>query len=330
MAQDTVTALVQKSLEYAAGGAVTYAFQGGEPLVAGETFFRSFSDTVCRYNTLASPVGYCLQTNGTLLTDSLCAYLKEKNYLVGVSLDGPRGLHDANRCFADGEGSFSAVRDGIGLLKKHGVSFNILTVVTEETVKNINKLILFFENSGLDNLQFITCLEPFGTEPFSSGFAMCTESYYTFHRTIFDWYLRRNRGGRPLSIRHLDNMMRTLQGHRPEMCGTLGFCSGQLVVEGNGNCYPCDFYCDDAHLIGNICTNSLDEMRANPVMTRFVEESLCVDEKCKSCSVANLCRGGCRRERDIHNDGKLSLNIYCEGRKRFFTYVLSQLNIPCK
>lgn len=328
MKDETVTALVQKTLAYAEGGTVTYAFQGGEPLVAGEAFFRNFSDTVGRYNTLASPVRYCLQTNGTLLTDSLCTYLKDHNYLVGVSLDGPRGLHDANRCFESGEGSFASVRNGIGLLKKHGVTFNILTVVTEETVKNVNKLILFFENSGMDYLQFITCLEPLETEPFSSGYAMRPESYDTFNRAIFDWYLRRNRSGKPLSIRHLDNLMRTLQCHRPEMCGTLGFCSGQLVVEGNGNCYPCDFYCDDTHLLGNICENSLEEIRTNPVMTRFVEASLCVDEKCRSCAVAHLCRGGCRRERDIRNDGYLGLNIYCEGRKRFFTYVLSQLNIP--
>lgn len=327
MKEETVTALVRKTLAYADGGAVTYAFQGGEPLVAGEAFFRTFSETVNSCNAQHSPVSYCLQTNGTLLTESLCSYLRKYNYLVGVSLDGPRGLHDANRIFADGQGSFDRVRQGIALLKKHNVSFNILTVTTQLTVEYINKLRVFFENSGLNDLQFITCLEPLGTESFSSGFAMSAEDYFAVNKALFDWYLERNRAGKRLSIRHLDNMMNTLDGHRPEMCGTLGFCTGQLVVEGNGNCYPCDFYCDDAHLLGNIQTDSLEELSKSPVMQQFTEESLRVEEKCRSCSVANLCRGGCRRERDIRNDGILGLNIYCEGRRKYFEYVLSKLNI---
>lgn len=325
MQEETVAALIEKTLSYAEGGAVTYAFQGGEPLVAGETFFRRFTDGVAAANRWRSPINYSLQTNGTLLTDSLCAYFKENHYLIGVSLDGPRNIHDENRCFHDGSGSFEAVREGISLLKKHGVAFNILTVVTAKTGENVKKLIQFFENSGFNDLQFITCLEPFGTEPLNSGDIMDEESYFQFHKTIFDWYLRRNRAGKPLSVRHLDNLMNVLHGYRPEMCSMMGYCTGQLVVEGNGNCYPCDFYCDDSHLMGNIQTSSLEELSQTAAMKQFVEESLPVDEACRRCDVVGLCRGGCRRERDIYNDGVLRLNIHCRGRRRFLRYVLSQL-----
>lgn len=327
MRKETVVALIKKTLAYADGGTITYAFQGGEPLVAGEAFFRIFSETVNAHNTQHSPVHYSLQTNGTLLTDSLCEYLKEYNYLVGVSMDGPRALHDANRIFGDGKGSFDRVRQGIALLRKYDVSFNILAVATHLTAEYINKMRVFFENYGLDDLQFITCLEPFGAEPFSTGFAMSNDDYFEINKMLFDWYLQRNRNGKRLSIRHLDNIINTINGYPPEMCGALGYCTGQLVVEGNGNCYPCDFYCDDAHLLGNIQRDSLEEMSAAPAMRQFIEASYQVEEACKNCSVVSLCRGGCRRERDTGNTGALELNIYCDGRKKFFEYVLTELNI---
>lgn len=328
MQEDTMTALISKTLAYANGGAVTYAFQGGEPLVAGEGFFRTFSEKVAAFNRLRSPVGYSLQTNATLLTDSLCEYFREHNYLVGVSLDGQRSLHDANRVYADGTGSFDRVKQGIALLRKHGVSFNILTVLTHNSAENISRLRMFFENYAVDDLQFITCLEPFGAEPFSTGFAMDNADYFAVNKALFDWYLERNRAGKRLSVRHLDNLMNILNGYQPEMCGAMGYCTGQLVVEGNGNCYPCDFYCDDAHLLGNIKAASLEEMSVSPVMRRFVEASYRVEEACRSCPVVRLCRGGCRRERDFRNDGVLERNLYCDGRRRFYEYVCAALGIP--
>ena len=162
MKEDVMVALITKTLAYADGGTITYAFQGGEPLVAGESFFRNFSEMVNTYNVQHSPVYYSLQTNGTLLTDSLCEYLKEHNFLVGISLDGPRTLHDANRVFSNEKGSFDRVKQGIALLRKYDVSFNILAVLTHLTAEYMGKLKVFFENYGLDDLQFITCLEPFG------------------------------------------------------------------------------------------------------------------------------------------------------------------------
>ena len=109
------------------------------------------------------------------------------------------------------------------------------------------------------------------------------------------------------------------------MCGSLGCCTGQLVVEGNGNCYSCDFYCDDNHLLGNIHTDSLEEIRTSPVMRQFIESSYPVDKKCMGCSVAALCRGGCRRERDIHNNGVPERNLYFEGRQKFYRSVINRL-----
>ena len=323
MNENTMKSLVRKTLEYADGGNVTYAFQGGEPLLAGELFFHTFAETVDEFNVKGSPIRYALQTNGTLLTDCLCVFLKQKNFLVGVSLDGPRKLNDVNRISADGSASFDAIMNGIALLKKHGIPFNILTVLTHTSVDYLSRLKTFFENCNFSHLQFISCLEPFGTEPFSTELAMSPDEYYMVYKSLFDWYLEQNRNGRLLSIRHFDNMLNTLQGRSPELCGTLGYCPGQLVIEGNGNCYPCDFYCDDKHLLGNIQECSLDEMHSDPVMKQFIDESLTIDTACKKCPVLSLCRGGCRRERDWSCSGHLGLNIYCSGRKKFFEYVIS-------
>ncbi len=317
---DTAEAIISKAIAFADGGAISFAFQGGEPTVASLKFFVEFVELVKKHNVNRSQISYALQTNGTLLTSEHCEFFYENNFLIGVSLDGKAEMHNANRVDTKQKGTFNKVMQAIAMLKKHKVKFNILTVVTSLTPRNAQSLYNFFKAQNLHYLQFITCLEPIGATPFSSGFAPDNEGYFKFYKTIFDLYLQDKQNGEAVSIRYFDNLLEMLNGRQPELCGMIGICQGQLIIEGNGNCYPCDFYCEDKYLLGNINENLLEKMAVVGNMKKFQQSSVKVDEKCKSCSVYSLCRGGCRRERDYMSSGELELNMYCEGRKKLFEY----------
>lgn len=323
MKQDVAEKLIKKTLDYAEGGPVTYCFQGGEPLLAGIGFFQEFVTKVEAYNAKNSPITYSLQTNGTLLTDEFCRLFHEYSFLLGVSLDGTREVHNQYRSFAEKKGTFKTVCKGIELLKKYQIEFNVLSVVTAYSAKHIKENWKFFRQQGFYYLQFINCLEPIGCQPFSTEYAMDNEQYFKFHKELFELYMEENRSGKPVSVRHLDNLMARLYGRPVEQCDMLGRCFGQLVVEADGRIYPCDFYCEDKYCLGNITECDLAELENSSVMHRFVEASLKVEESCRECPVRNICRGGCRRERDYMSDGQLRANMYCEGRKKFYEYVLS-------
>ncbi|MEG2001769.1 MAG: anaerobic sulfatase maturase [Clostridia bacterium] len=325
MSEGTVNAIIEKSLEYVDGGGVNYSFQGGEPTVAGLDFFKKFVEIVNAKNLNKTAVTYALQTNGTLLDDAFCEFFKTNNFLIGISIDGKSETHNANRLYKDGKGTFNKVMQAVDCLKKHKVEFNVLTVVNSKSKKKAKETYNFFVSHGINYLQFITCLEPIGSLPFSSGFAIDNDGYFEYYKTLLDLYVADKRNGKDVSIRYFDNLLGMLNGENPELCGMNGHCNCQLVIEGNGNCYPCDFYCEDKYLLGNINADDLTEMATSENAKAFLTPSYQIDEKCKTCAVANLCRGGCRRERDYFSDGKLNLNIYCEGRKKFFEYLTTLL-----
>ncbi len=322
---ETTEQLVKKTLTLAEGGPVTYCFQGGEPLIAGIGYYRRFFALVEQYNQKKSHVAYALQTNGMLIDEAYCEIFKEHGFLLGVSLDGKSDVHNRYRLTVGGKGTFNQVVHNIDMLRRYGIPFNILSVVTRVSSRSIRANWNFFRKQGYPYLQFITCLEPMGSEPFSSGFAMDNEDYFRFQKEVFDLYLEDNRAGHPVSVRHLDNLMARLHGRPVEQCDMQGRCFGQLVVEADGSVYPCDFYCEDQYYMGNIRDLDLSQMEGNPAMERFVQASLKIDDACRSCEVVGLCRGGCRRERDYMSDGNLRLNMYCEGRKKFFAYVMEKM-----
>lgn len=324
MGMHTAEQLIQKTLSYADGGAVTYCFQGGEPLFAGIDYFRNFINYVEQNNHKNSPISYSVQTNGLLLDDAFCQLFQKNAFLVGVSLDGKCKTHDRYRTTLDGKSTFYQVLDGIHLLEKYHVPFNILSVVTRASAKEIVASWEFYKHMDYRYLQFIFCLEPIGCEPFTTEYACGCEEYFQVQRKLFDLYLADNLSGRQVSVRHLDNLMARLQGEKVEQCDMLGHCYGQLVVEADGSVYPCDFYCTDSYLLGNICENTLEEIERSAGMRRFIETSFAVEEECRTCPVWALCLGGCRRERDYLEDGHLRKNMYCDGRKDFFKYVLKR------
>ena len=313
MSPQTSDRLISSALKFAAGESVAFAFQGGEPLLAGIGYFRDFVDCVKRSNTLGSRIFFSIQTNGMLIDADWAEFFHDNGFLVGLSLDGDM---EANRFRVDAKGGnrFYKVLNAAELLKMYEVDFNILTVLTGYAAENIDRIYSFFKRKGFKYLQFIPCLRPFGDSS-ESELYMTNDQYAHFLIHLFNSYVKDYVRGEYTSVRQFDNWIQMYVGKQPEQCGVCGHCMHQFVVEGNGNVYPCDFYCLDEWLLGNINSDELEKMANSSRANEFIRESLTVDQKCKSCRYYMLCRGGgCKRSRADRD--------YCEAYKKFFSSCL--------
>ena len=309
MSKETASSLIEKALAFADGESVAFAFQGGEPLFAGLDYFRFFVGEADRLNTKNSKIYYGLQTNGTLVNEEWAQFFKENNFLIGLSLDGDRE-NNRFRVKADGTNSYFDILEATRHLKHYGVDFNILTVLTGNCAEHIEEIYRYFTRKGFKYLQFIPCLRPFG-DTSESELYMTPEQYAGFLIKGFNLYVKDYVRNDYTSVRYFDNLVHLYLGNPTEQCGICGHCMHQFVIEGNGNVYPCDFYCTDEHLLGNIGTDDFKSLAQSEKAIAFIKESLKIPEKCKKCTYYPLCRGGgCKRSREDRD--------YCEAYKAFF------------
>ena len=313
MSEETMRQLIRRSLAYA-DGSLSFAFQGGEPLLAGLPFYRAFTQEVRRQNTRRIPVHYALQTNGTLLTEDFCRFFAENGFLLGVSLDGTRAVHDALRVRPDGGGSYDDVRQKFSLLDRAGVPYNLLCVVTRPLAEQAAGV--WDALKPFRYLQFIPCIDDFDREP--ADFSLSAEAYGRFLIAVFDGYEKAFRQGRPVSERVMDNYMALLLGMEPEHCGMRGQCGQYLLLEADGSAYPCDFYVLDEWKLGHICEDSVARLMKSGAMQRFQAQSRILPDGCRTCPWLRLCRGGCRRNREPFGDGAPSMNRFCESFRMLF------------
>lgn len=322
MSTEVLEAVVRRALTFAEGS-VTFAFQGGEPTLVGLDYYRTLVSLCKEYNTKHLHIDYALQTNGLLIDEEWAAFLAENRFLVGLSLDGPAEIHDANRVDAAGKGTHARVMAAARLMKKHGVEFNILTVVTSQVARSGRKVWSFFDKNGFTWRQCIPCLDPL--EGAAAPWALTADRYAEFLKTTFDAWYAGFAAGKPVSERSFDNWVGMLAGRPPESCGMSGVCSHQFVVEADGSVYPCDFYVLDELRLGNFVTDSLEAIEARRAELGFVEASHHIHEKCRSCRWVMLCRGGCRRHREPFVEGKPGLNRFCEAYQQFFPYAVERM-----
>jgi len=323
----TLENVVRKGLE-TAGHQCTFAFQGGEPTLAGLDFYRGLTEIVNRYNTRRLQVQYTIQTNGYGIDKEWAVFLAENRFLVGLSLDGTKDLHDLYRKDTQGKGTFSKVMRAVQLFNHCRVEFNILTTVTDQTAKCIGRIYGFFDRNNIVFQQYIPCLDPLYKEHGKQPYSLTPEVYGKFLCSLFDlWYSSFIRG-KKVSIRYFDNLLQMMMGYPPESCGISGKCSRQIVVEADGSVYPCDFYALDLYRLGNLNDNSLQEIELKRDSLGFIGASRQVSPQCRECRWYPLCRGGCRRNREPGNGGELTLNYFCLAYKCFLDYSYPRL-IEC-
>ncbi len=325
MSVDTMHTIVDKAMEYG-DYECTIAFQGGEPTLAGLDFYRDLVAYVTAHeNPKKLKIHYALQTNGYLINEEWAAFLGENHFLVGVSLDGIKEIHDRYRLDAAGKGTYQRVISAIRLLEKHQVEYNILTVVTAATARNGQKIYNYFKKNHFGYQQYIECLDPIGEEPGQHEYSLTPEKYGEFLKSMFDaWYLDM-RSGTYVYNRYFENLMMIMAGQQPESCNMRGVCGKQWVFEADGSVYPCDFYALDQWRLGNIQENSFEEMDEKRDELGFIQWSMRQQEDCQKCRWFGLCRNGCRRNREPVTAEHTNRNYFCKSYQMFFEYAYPRL-----
>ena len=291
----------------------SFAFQGGEPTLAGLDFYRQVVTIQQRYQKPQTGIRNSIQTNGILIDDEWARFLAQNRFLVGLSLDGPADLHNLNRIDPGGERTFNRVMNAVRLFRKYQVDFNILCVLTGRNARSIDRIFRFYQKEQFHWLQFIPCLDPLASEKGKKKYSLSVEDYAYFLVRVFDLWFAEFQKGSYISIRHLDNWLSIMLGEAPESCDMTGQCAVQFVVEGNGTVYPCDFYVLDHWSLGTVGEISFREMKNSGKAAEFISASKIIPGQCKECRWFPLCRNGCRRQRDENG-----VNIYCQAVRHFF------------
>ncbi|WP_306439379.1 anaerobic sulfatase maturase [Paenibacillus sp. tmac-D7] len=308
-------------------GGASFAWQGGEPLLAGLDFFEEVVRLQAKYAPPHTQISNGLQTNGTLINEEWACFFKTYNFLIGVSIDGPQEIHDARRVTGSGKDSFHMIMNGIEHLRKYKVDFNILTVVHDQNVDKVQELMEFYDREGFEYIQFIPCMDFRAQQTDKQGQYLITpEQYGKFLCDAFDiWY----KDGNPnRSIRFFDNMLSVYLQQGAELCIHRKECPKTLILEQNGDAYPCDFFISDDYKIGNVGEDSLDDILASPVYQKFLSMKPRLPEKCTSCRYLNLCHGGCPRNRTWSRfDDQVDVDYFCKSYMQIYAYADERMKI---
>ena len=306
---------------------VTFSWQGGEPMLMGLDFFKKAVAYQQKYKRPPMRIQNAFQTNGTLLDDATCAFFKENKFLVGLSLDGPREIHDTYRVDKGGKSSFDRVIAGLNLLKKHKVDFNILTTVHAANASKPLEIYRFLRDEiDAEFIQFIPIVERKNNTGNQEGYQVTKRSvtgrqYGDFLISIFDEWIKRDVG--QVFVQIFDVSLAAWYGTRPGLCIFEPTCGQALALEHNGDLYACDHYVEPDFLLGNIHKTSLTELVTLPQQYQFGQDKKdTLPRYCQECEVRFICNGGCPKNRIRKTpDGEEGLNYLCPAYKTFFNHI---------
>jgi uncharacterized protein len=288
---------------------ITFAFQGGEPTMAGLDYFRYFVETVEAWHRPV-PYHFVIQTNGLLLDDTWCAFLVEKKFLVGLSIDGDQTFHDAYRRDRQGNGTFTRVLETKRRLDRFHAEYNILSVLTAQMAQSPKKVWKFIKSNGIRYIQFVPCLDDLSGKK-QHRTALSPQLFASFYTTLFSLWKHDLEQGKYISIKFFDDLFNLLVRHLVSACGFTGSCQPQLVVEADGSVYPCDFYVLDKWRTGNITEDSVTELLSAAPAQSFIARKRTDSALCRSCPYHPLCGGGCPR---------MKHEMYLTGRGKYCGY----------
>ncbi|WML41441.1 anaerobic sulfatase maturase [Neobacillus sp. OS1-2] len=299
-------------------GIVPFAWQGGEPLLAGLDFFERVVQLQVKYAPKNTVISNAIQTNGTLLNEEWASFFKKYDFLVGVSLDGPEEINDARRVTGSGKGSFTSIMQGIHYLKEAKVDFNILTVLHEDNIFKAKELMNFYQSEGFSHVQFIPCMDFQSQDITQPGnYFITPKQYGDFFCEAFDvWY---NNGDPQISVRFFDNILAVYLHQQAELCTHQQTCPKTIIFEQNGDAYPCDFFIHDQYKLGNLRDQSLESFINNELMEEFLAKKPALPAQCQSCKFLQLCHGGCPRNR-IGENNQLVVEYFCQSYKQLYRY----------
>ncbi len=306
---------------------VTFAWQGGEPTLMGLDFFKRAVALQQKYKKPGMHVHNALQTNGTLLDDDWCRFFHDNDFLIGLSVDGPRKLHDAYRVDKGGKPTFDKVMAGMHLMQRHKVEFNILTTVHAANADHPVEVYRFLRDEAKTQfMQFIPIVERDNETGYQEGDeitnrSVSAEQYGRFLIGIFDEWVRRDVG--QVFVQIFDVALAAWTGNRPGLCIFEETCGSALAMEHNGDLFSCDHFVEPNYRLGNIQEIPLIEMVASAQQRKFGQDKRdTLPQYCLDCEVRFVCNGGCPKNRFILTpDGDPGLNFLCAGYRAFFNHV---------
>ena len=326
MSEEVLEAYVRQVLEAHQVPEVTIAWQGGEPTLMGVDFFRRAQEYVEKYRKSNTTIESTIQTNGVLLDDEWCEFLHEHNYLVGISVDGPREMHDAYRKDKAGKPVFDRVMQGLRLLQKHKVEFNILATVHAANGDHGLDVYRFFRDEvGAQYLQFIPIVERDNETGYQDGNALTDRSvtpqqYGRFLISMFDEWVSRDVG--QMFVQTFDGVLASYVRGRSTLCVFSPTCGEGAALEHNGDLYSCDHFVEPNHLVGNILETPLAGLMGSEKQRKFGRDKQdTLPQYCRECRWLFACNGECPKNRVGETpDGEPGLNHLCAGLKAFFEH----------
>lgn len=309
---------------------INFAWQGGEPTLLGVPFFEKVV-SLQRIHAGGKRITNALQTNGTLLDDKWGRFLREHGFLVGVSLDGPRTLHDWHRRDKGGEPTFDRVMAGLAVLQRHHVEFNLLTVISSANAPHAAEVYALLKRTGARFLQFIPLVERAMTQantlasvPASSvatAESVRPQQFADFLNTIFDTWVRRDVGR--VFVQAFDVALGQWLGLGSSLCVHAEECGDALAIEHNGDVFACDHFVYVSHRRGNIMTNPLAEIVVSEEQRAFGRAKAgTLPPVCCMCRYRFACNGGCPKHRFVVTaDGEPGLNYLCASYRKFFAHI---------
>jgi uncharacterized protein len=325
MDDETLERLVDTWMFYSYPNSI-FAFQGGEPTLAGLGFFEKLVDLQKQYGRAGQNVSNSIQTNAVLLDHNWAALFREYNWLLGVSLDGPQAMHDLYRFNKGGQPTWRKVVSAVEMLQAEKVEFNILCVLSQANVGAPRELYKFFRSLGVDNIQFIPLAE-FEPDGRPMPFTINAEQYGKFLAEMFDiWWPDR----RKVRIRFFDNLAESLAGQKPGSCTLHETCDSYVVVEYNGDIYPCDFFVEKDWKLGNINLDSWPEIARKTRRYSFASKKTIAHPVCSVCEYQSICHGGCPKFRHGPHRAFEDLDYFCGAYKQVFAKAVEPLRADLK
>jgi uncharacterized protein len=353
MSGEVLEQFVRQYIEGVTGPEVVFSWQGGEPTLLGLDFFRTVVDLQRRYAKPGQRIENDLQTNGVLLDEAWCAFLKDHRFLVGLSVDGPRDVHDRYRVTKGRRPTFDAVMQAARLLQQAGVPFNTLTCVHRHNARRPIDVYRFLRDElGSTYMQFIPIVEYRGFEGLApqmwsddrlprdgtpearpghpdsivTDWSVDPDDWGYFLIRVFDRWLAQDVGR--VTVNHFETLVSQHVGLGSQLCIYNAFCGRALAVEHDGSLYACDHYVYPEYRLGNILEADLGDLVTSPAQAEFgANKNQTLPEYCRACPYLGDCRGECPKNRIIRTaDGEPGLNYLCRGLKAFFAHAIPEVD----
>ncbi|MGV8963113.1 MAG: anaerobic sulfatase-maturation protein [Candidatus Saccharimonadaceae bacterium] len=344
MSDELLERFIKEYIESQTIPQVMFTWHGGETLMRPLSFYKRAMELQKQYGG-GRQIDNSIQTNGTLLTDEWCAFFKENNFLVGISIDGPQEFHDEYRRNKMGAPSFHQVMRGINLLKKHGVQYNCMAVVNDYNADYPLEFYHFFKEIGCEFLQFTPIVERLKGKSDSSStslastkdkeaelapFSVSPEQWGNFLCTIFDEWVRNDVG--KVFVQIFDSTLANWMGEQPGVCTMAKTCGHAGVMEFNGDVYSCDHFVFPEYWLGNIYKDPLASMMYSEKQLEFGADKFDkLPSQCKECDVLFACNGECPKNRFSYDKyGEWGLNYLCAGYYKYFNHVAPYMDFMKK